>query len=170
MKTKISFAVALLTIIGLFSTVSCTKENDSIEELNHFQKQFYSCHEHFLSQFDGLEITNWIKQIEFDEETGDMLDSKVLLLEDYLTEKQMDDFFIELYATDKIPYFIIHDDVHSAKSQRILENPKFNSNSLTSKTDGAAHIWKRKKNNELGGCDRKWSSVCVIRADVVVFH
>lgn len=176
MKTKIS--IVLLTIVGLVATVSCTSESDSIDsigELNHFQKQFYSIHEQFLDQFGDNEIMNWIKQIEFDEETGEMIDSKVLLLEDYLTEEQMDAFFIELYANDKTSYFIIHDE-DNAKGERILENPKFKRISLADKThqpeekSETAHIWKHKKNNALGGCDFKWSSVCVIRADVVVFH
>mgnify|MGYP001237946870 CR=1 FL=1 len=172
MKTKISFAITLLAIIGLTTVFSCSKESEPIEELNQVQKQFYSNHKSFLDQFEEIIIKDWIKQIEFDQKTGEMMDSKVLLLEDYLTDEQIDDFLIELYASDEIPYLIIHDD-HNDKSERILKNPKFNRNSLehnTSKGSETTHIWKRKRNNELGGCDFKWSSICVIRAETTVFH
>lgn len=95
-----------------------------------------------------------------------------MILEDVLTEDEFDKLLLELYATDDIYRLIVYEDDEDdyTKSSKILINPKFNFKPIGKNQPSPKQtlVWKRKKNNTQGGCDRKWSSICAISDDIVV--
>ncbi len=171
MKLQIKQTVLIACVF--IAVLSCTRKDEiSNDELSSHQKEFYTVHYSFLSQFDKQMIFDWIRQIEFDENTGEMVDSKALILEGKISESQFDQLLVELYASEDTCRIIVHND-EDIKAAKIIINTKINSSYKTDDDEYSGketHVWYNKKNVALGGCTWSWKSICAIKDDVVIIH
>ncbi len=159
----------LVVFLGCIVLSSCEEKSQIEQEnmLNKNQTEFYKSHKDFFDKFDRAIMNEWIKMIDFDKNSGKVLDSKVLYLEKYFSEEQVDDFIVELCATPDVKEIVIYDEDCNFKTKI---NPKYQPSNLlqTQKTKIAldkVKIWKRRSNNKYGGCDFSFFSICAIRGD-----
>lgn len=159
--------IAIL-ILAVLSLCSCQQDEDEYQQiqLTKHQKSFYVENQEFFSQFDQALMTNWISQMEYNSETGELIDSKALLVEEYITSEQFNRLMLILYSSNNTKKVIVYDEENNANE---ITDPDFTF-SKEVRDVHVTHVWKNKKNVPEGGCRFSLFSLCEISDVVVVIH